>query len=192
MEGKSFFIMSATNPFRIFIARIVSHPIFENFILFIIFCSAIHLAIENPLDDPNGEKSNILNIADYVFTILFAMEFLFKVISFGFLFNGKNSYLRNAWNILDFAIVSISIISLVFQDINLSVIKSLRILRILRPLRMISKNRGLKIAVLSLFNSIPGTLNVLLILLFMFLLFGILGVTFFKGKLFSCNTDAMK
>jgi hypothetical protein len=62
-------------------------------------------------------------------------------------------------------------------------------LRVLRPLRMISRNRGLKIAVLSLFNAIPGILNVLLILLFFFLLFGILGTNFFKGKFYICSND---
>ena len=62
-------------------------------------------------------------------------------------------------------------------------------LRILRPLRMINRNKGLKVVVLSILNAIPGILNVLIIAMFFFLLFGILGTTFFKGRFFNCNVD---
>ena len=63
-------------------------------------------------------------------------------------------------------------------------------LRILRPLRMISRNKNLKIAVLALFNSIPGVTNVLIIAVFFMFLFGILGVTFMKGGFYSCDDAA--
>jgi hypothetical protein len=53
-------------------------------------------------------------------------------------------------------------------------------------LRMISRNEGLKLAVLSLINAMPGVLNVLIISFLFFMLFGILGVNYFKGTFFSC------
>jgi hypothetical protein len=83
-------------------------------------------------------------------------------------------------------IVTISIISVAPNDIHLEFFKALRLLRILRPLRMISRNENLKIAVKSLLNSIPGVINVMIISLLFLILFGILGVNFFKGRLFSC------
>lgn len=144
--------------------------------------SSLHLAIESPLDDPDGTKFFIMKLIDIVFTSLFTLECIFKIIAVGFLFNGKQSYLRNGWNILDLFIVILSIISLSLTNVNLSYIRVLRMLRILRPLRMISRNRNLKLAVLALFNSIPGVVNVLLITLFFLFLFGIVGVNFFKGK----------
>jgi hypothetical protein len=48
---------------------------------------------------------------DFVISIIFVLELFIKIISYGFLFNGEHSYLRNNWNILDFFIVIISIIT---------------------------------------------------------------------------------
>lgn len=61
-------------------------------------------------------------------------------------------------------------------------------LRVLRPLRMISRNEGLKIAVVSLINAVPSIINALVIALLFFLLFAIFGTTYFKGKFFYCLT----
>jgi len=38
-------------------------------------------------------------------TGVFTLELLAKVIACGFLFNGKGSYLRNFWNVMDFIII---------------------------------------------------------------------------------------
>jgi hypothetical protein len=62
-------------------------------------------------------------------------------------------------------------------------------LRVLRPLRMISRNEGLKIAVISLINAVPSIINALVIALLFFLLFAIFGTTYFKGKFYYCLTD---
>ena len=63
----------------------------------------------NPLENPDGAKVKILNIVDTCLTIVFCIETLIKIIAFGMLFNGRQSYLRNAWNILDFFIVMLSV-----------------------------------------------------------------------------------
>lgn len=62
-------------------------------------------------------------------------------------------------------------------------------LRVLRPLRMISRNEGLKIAVISLINAIPQIINALVIALLFYVLFAIFATTYFKGRFFSCLTD---
>lgn len=62
-------------------------------------------------------------------------------------------------------------------------------LRVLRPLRMISRNEGLKIAVVSLINAIPSIINALVIALLFFILFAIFGTTYFKGRFYYCLTD---
>lgn len=53
---------------------------------------------------------------------------------------------------------------------------------------MISRNEGLKIAVVSLINAVPSIINALVIALLFFLLFAIFGTTYFKGKFFYCMT----
>ena len=73
----------------------------------------------------------------------FCVEAIFKIIAFGFLFT-KKSYLKDSWNILDFIIVISAIAGFVLPEgVNISAVKSLRILRILRPLKIIAKNKSL-------------------------------------------------
>lgn len=119
---------------------------------------------------------------------LFTVELILKVLVFGFLFNGPDSYLRNAWNIMDFIIVVFSLISLSLRDAGskVSALKMLRMLRVLRPLRMISRNQGLKIAVFSLMNSIPFLVDVMVVSILFLLLFAILCTNFYKGAFWSC------
>ena len=123
-------------------------------------------------------------------TIAFCAEAVIKIISFGFAFNGPTSYIRNAWNVLDFIIVLAALLGLFGSGENsdqLSGIKAVRILRILRPLRIISRNRGLKIAITSLFNSIPSIINLQIILLFFIFLFAILQTILFSGSFSRCE-----
>ena len=75
-----------------------------------------------------------------------------------------------------------------FENINLGIFKILRLLRVLRPLKIISKNEGLRISIGALLYAIPSVFNVLLISLLFFMIFGIIGVNFLKGSLFSCHT----
>lgn len=72
------------------------------------------------------------------------------------------------------------------------VFKAIRLLRILRPLRVISRNQGLKVAVQALLLAIPNIGNVLIISLLFFIIFAIICVNFFKGQFAYCyntNTD---
>ena len=63
----------------------------------------------------------------------------------------------------------------------------MRALRALRPLRVISRNEGLKLVVNSLFSSLPAMGNVMLVCGLFVLIFAILGVNFFKGRFYSCS-----
>lgn len=189
LEGRALFIFGPSNSFRKLLHKVISYRYFDSFILFMIIASTFLLTLENPLDDPNGNLAKNLYYIDIGVTSIFTIEMLMKIFVMGFMFCGSPSYMRNAWNILDFFIVTFSIISLSPIDVELKFLKVLRILRVLRPLRMISRNEGLKVAVLSLINAGPGIINVLVISVLFFLLFGILGVTYFKGEFFSCHMD---
>ena len=105
-------------------------------------------------------------------------EAVLKIIVMGFVI-GKNTYLRDTWNVLDFIIVSFSVLTWILDsvsNISVSFLRGFRALRALRPLRMVSKNEGMKVLVDSLLVSIPQLINVLLISLLFFFVFGILGV----------------
>lgn len=70
-----------------------------------------------------------------------------KIIAFGLIFNGKHSYLRNVWNVVDFMIIIFSIISLTPLSNSF---KTFKMLRVVRGIRLISRNEGLKVAVKAL------------------------------------------
>ena len=188
--GRSLFIFSENNIIRVLVEKIVSSKKFERTILFLIVVSTITLALETPLDDPDGDLISALKYIDYFMTGAFCIEALLKIILYGFAFNGGTSYIRDAWNILDFIIVLSALTGIIAGDsIDIAFIKSLRILRILRPLRLISRNEGLKVAITSLFNSIPSIINLQIIVLFFIFLFAILQTTLFSGTFNYCHVE---
>jgi voltage-dependent calcium channel L type alpha-1D len=186
LEGNSLYFLAPTHAFRQICANIVTWTHFDNCVLVLIIISSVLLAIDDPLSDPDSEKNKALAIVDMVITILFLLECCLKIFTFGFVSNGKRSYLKNGWNVLDFIIVFISLISLIFGG-DLGKLKALRTFRVLRPLRVISRNDNLKLVIDSLIRSIPAIGNVMLICLFFFLIFGIICVNYFKGTYFYCK-----
>jgi hypothetical protein len=49
--------------------------------------------MENPLNDPQGKLTKALGIIDLTTTIIFSIEMILKILAYGFIFNGDNSYL---------------------------------------------------------------------------------------------------
>lgn len=141
------------------------------------------------MDNPSSKRVKILGYLDTVMSVCFLIECIIKNVVTGFACNGSGSYIREPWNIMDFIIVLLSLIDFLPIDANISFIKVIRLMRVIRPLRMISKNPGLKIAIESLIKVIPGISNLMLISVLCILLFSILGTTFYKGLFFSCHME---
>ena len=190
LDGRSLCCMGPRNRLRLTCHKLVEWKWFANIILVLIVISTITLAFETPLDDPEGDKLRILGYIDLFMTVVFTFEALVKILAAGFAFNGKKSYIRDPWNILDFVIVAAALTGAIAGDkIKISFIKSLRILKILRPLRMISRNEGLKVAIVSLGGSIPSIFSLQIIVLFFVFLFAILQTTIFSGMFYSCDLE---
>lgn len=151
-----------------------------------IIISTFTLALEEPLEDPKSQKREIISMIDKVTTTIFTIEAVLKIIAHGFILNGKKSYLRNSWNVLDFIIVVSGLISLT-SDSDIGFFKVLRILRVLRPLRLITRVKGLKLVIGSLLKAVPRIINLQLVVLFFMYTFAILLTTLFSGKSDSCS-----
>jgi voltage-dependent calcium channel L type alpha-1D len=151
--------------------------------------STVTLAFDSPMVDPNSTQTTVLGYIDSIMSSFFYCECIIKIIALGFAMCGKQSYIRDTWNILDFTIVMSALVSMIANDDSLKAIKSLRVLRVLRPLRLLNKNRGLKLAITSLFNSLPAIMNLLLIMFFFVFLLGILSMTLFAGSMYYCVID---
>jgi len=192
MHGRSLWCFSKTNPLRHMCWVIATNKWFDNIILFLIVVSTLTLAVETPFDDPQGQKVEILGYIDYFMTGAFTLECLLKILAFGFVAT-QTAYIRDPWNILDFVIVLSAVAGFVLPpDVNISAVKSLRILRILRPLKIIAKNPSLKIALVSLVNSIPKIGNLQVIVFFFMFLLAILQTTLLSGKFYRCHTDHLE
>ena len=56
--------------------------------------------------------------------------------------------------------------------------------RIVRALRLISRNDGLRVGLQALIKAIPNFFRIFSIIILLFLMFGIVAVSFFKGTFF--------
>ena len=108
---------------------------------------------------------------------MFIIEAVVKIIALGFCAS-KGTYLRSAWNVIDFAIVVAALLQFWSNFIGLSSfsLRSLRMLRILRPLRTIETIPSLRKQVQALLKSVAGLINVAVFLIFLFALFAIMGL----------------
>lgn len=83
--------------------------------MILIAVSTVLLTLDNPNMDPNSQLAAVLSILDYVLTTLFTIECLVNIILFGLICNGKTSYARDSWNIMDLLIVIFSILTLILS-----------------------------------------------------------------------------
>jgi hypothetical protein len=189
---KSWNLFSKTSKIRTFCYDLTNSTRFEWFILLFIAISSVKLIWETYLlkEPANSMKISISDGLDIAFTVLFTVEFLLKSISKGFIMS-KGSYLREYWNIIDFIIVLMSILDLCLPEMNFPIVKIFRLLRVLRPLRFISHNESMRIIVSALLESLGALANVTVVVLIVFLIFAILGVSLMAGKMYSCSNSAL-
>ena len=160
------------------------------FIFSVVILSAVMMGLEEPLQDPEWKFKSFFDVTNNFITLIFVVELVMKVIVYGLIMNYENSFLRDGWNVLDCFIVICSITSFAVENFTSSAaadkIELLKMLRVLRSLRMISRNEGLKLSVLSLIYSLPGILNVTVVSSLFLLLFGIFFLNILKGKFYHC------
>lgn len=159
-----------------------------------IILSSIKLVIGTYYKDDDIELNNptlffVFNIIDNIFTVLFTLESVLKIIRNGF-FVSPTSYLRDAWSVLDFLIVISSLVDWGLEAVKLPILKVLRLLRTLRPLRFISKNPSMKIVVNGLLESLVAILNVMVVIGMVWVMFAILGSNLMGGKMGYCDVPA--
>ncbi len=85
---------------------------------------------------------------------------------------------------MDFIVLMFSYLCLSPQAEQFRFIK---VLRILRSLRLISRNDGLKVAVRAFLQAIPNILGMTVMMALIFIIFGVISVNYFRGRLFYCT-----
>ena len=197
IDGNALGCIPETNKCRIYLGKFAENPYFEAFIFNLIGLNSLFLAIEEPTMTENAEKEleneyslKTLELFGDIISILFIFECLLKIFVMGFV-KGKYAYLKDNYNILDFIIVAFSIVSYILDKANtgtdITFLKALRALRALRPLKLVSKNEGMKLVVNSILASIPNLINVFLISILFYFVFGVLGLSMLMGKVSFCD-----
>ena len=116
LQGKSLFIFGPKQWLRRLIGKIVTFRLFDSIILVVILISTVVMAYSTPLADPKGTKTFILTYVDYLITSIFTIECAMKIFVWGFVLNGKDSYMISNWNKMDFFIVIVSLVSIPMKD----------------------------------------------------------------------------
>ena len=104
-SNRALFLFAKENKFRILMARISTTSAFTTAVLIVIMVNCVFLALDDGNAAVGSPMYQAIQNAEYIFTVLFTIEFMVKVVAQGFLFNGKHSYLKDPWNILDFMVV---------------------------------------------------------------------------------------
>uniref|UniRef100_A0AAY4DP83 Voltage-dependent calcium channel alpha-1 subunit IQ domain-containing protein n=1 Tax=Denticeps clupeoides TaxID=299321 RepID=A0AAY4DP83_9TELE len=187
--NRSLFIFSEGNVIRKYILAAVplntaTFTPFEYMILATIIANCIVLALEQHL--PGEDKtpmSKRLEKTEPYFIGIFCFEAGIKLVALGFVFH-KGSYLRNGWNVMDFIVVLSGILATAGSHMNIPVdLRTLRAVRVLRPLKLVSGIPSLQIVLKSIMKAMVPLLQIGLLLFFAILMFAIIGLEFYSGKL---------
>uniref|UniRef100_A0A8C0F4U0 Voltage-dependent R-type calcium channel subunit alpha n=1 Tax=Bubo bubo TaxID=30461 RepID=A0A8C0F4U0_BUBBB len=190
--NRSLFLFGEENIVRKYAKKLIDWPYpFCYMILATIIANCIVLALEQHLpEDDKTPMSRRLEKTEPYFIGIFCFEAGIKIVALGFVFH-KGSYLRNGWNVMDFIVVLSGILATAGTHFNTHVdLRTLRAVRVLRPLKLVSGIPSLQIVLKSIMKAMVPLLQIGLLLFFAILMFAIIGLEFYSGKLHrACYTN---
>ncbi|XP_041266693.1 voltage-dependent P/Q-type calcium channel subunit alpha-1A, partial [Onychostruthus taczanowskii] len=154
--------------------QFVVSPPFEYTIMAMIALNTIVLMMK--FYDASDTYENVLKMFNNVFTSLFSLECLLKIMAFGVL-----NYFRDAWNVFDFVTVLGSITDILVTEfgnnfINLSFLRLFRAARLIKLLRQGYTIRILLWTFVQSFKALP---YVCLLIAMLFFIYAIIGMQVF-------------
>ncbi|XP_006832506.1 PREDICTED: voltage-dependent T-type calcium channel subunit alpha-1G isoform X12 [Chrysochloris asiatica] len=159
--------------FRLLVHHLCTSHYLDLFITGVIGLNVVTMAMEHYQQPQILDEA--LKICNYIFTVIFVLESVFKLVAFGF-----RRFFQDRWNQLDLAIVLLSIMGITLEEIevnaslpiNPTIIRIMRVLRIARVLKLLKMAVGMR----ALLDTV-GNLGLLFMLLFF--IFAALGVELF-------------
>ncbi|GFY44051.1 voltage-dependent calcium channel type D subunit alpha-1, partial [Trichonephila inaurata madagascariensis] len=136
-----------------------------------------------PFGDSNSVNATLEKV-EYIFLVIFTLECVMKIIAYGFILH-PGAYLRNTWNLLDFIIVVIGVVSTALSNLMKDGfdVKALRAFRVLRPLRLVSGVPSLQVVLNSILKAMIPLLHIALLVIFVIIIYAIIGLELFSGKM---------
>ena len=147
--------------------------------------NCVALGMDRPMANQDcANNKEALEKIENVFLTIFTLECLLKIIAYGLIFH-PSAYLRTWWNMLDFSIVIMGLLSAlgsILPSLDLD-IKGLRAIRVLRPLRLISGLPSLQVVLNSIFRAIVPLVHIFLLASFVMVIYAVIGIEMFINKL---------
>jgi hypothetical protein len=166
--------------------KIVTDPFFEVLITFCILANTFFMTLEKYPKDAFPDREPLLDRANKVFTVIFIVEMVLKIIGLT-----PHLYFKEQWNIFDSVVIMFSILELALSTLatNLAVLRAFRLLRILKLAKSWpTLNKLIRIIGRSLGNL--GHLSfVLFIVLF---IFAVIGMQLFRADYLKHFNDGME
>ncbi|XP_029382890.1 voltage-dependent T-type calcium channel subunit alpha-1G [Echeneis naucrates] len=168
------------SPTRRFIHTMCTSHYLDLFITIVIGINVITMSMEH-YQQPK-ELDEALKICNYVFTLIFVLESVLKLVAFGF-----RRFFKDKWNQLDLAIVLLSIMGITLEEIevnaslpiNPTIIRIMRVLRIARVLKLLKMAVGMRALLDTVMQALPQVGNLGLLFMLLFFIYAALGVELF-------------
>ncbi|XP_077020879.1 voltage-dependent T-type calcium channel subunit alpha-1G isoform X1 [Tamandua tetradactyla] len=172
--------------FRLLVHHLCTSHYLDLFITGVIGLNVVTMAMEHYQQPQVLDEA--LKICNYIFTVIFVLESVFKLVAFGF-----RRFFQDRWNQLDLAIVLLSIMGITLEEIevnaslpiNPTIIRIMRVLRIARVLKLLKMAVGMRALLDTVMQALPQVGNLGLLFMLLFFIFAALGVELF-GDL-ECN-----
>uniref|UniRef100_A0A3P9KPV4 Calcium channel, voltage-dependent, T type, alpha 1H subunit a n=1 Tax=Oryzias latipes TaxID=8090 RepID=A0A3P9KPV4_ORYLA len=175
------------SPVRLYIHRLCTNHYLDLFITLIVGINILTMSVEHYNQQQYLKEA--LKDCNYVFTCIFFVEALLKLVAFGI-----HRFFKDKWNQLDVAIVALSILGIVLEELNMkgalpinpTIIRIMRVLRIARVLKLLKMAKGMRALLDTVMQALPQVGNLGLLFMLLFFIYAALGVELF-GKLIECT-----
>ncbi|MBR4182667.1 MAG: ion transporter [Lachnospiraceae bacterium] len=149
---------------------------FQGFILFVILLNAVVLGLQTS-KTVSAAAGGVLSVIDSICLGIFIFEMFLKMIAYKFI-----GYFKNGWNWFDFIIILMSVLSGVAVFSSFRVLRVFRVFRSLKGLRgfkMVSSLKPMQVIIGAIGKSLPGISWTALLLIVIYYIYSIIGVTCF-------------
>ncbi|KAL9871756.1 sodium channel protein para isoform X4 [Glossina fuscipes] len=168
--SKAMWLLDPFNPIRRVAIYILVHPLFSLFIITTILVNCILMIMPTT---PTVESTEV------IFTGIYTFESAVKVMARGFILS-PFTYLRDAWNWLDFVVIALAYVTM---GIDLGNLAALRTFRVLRALKTVAIVPGLKTIVGAVIESVKNLRDVIILTMFSLSVFALMGLQIYMGVL---------
>ncbi|XP_045076228.1 voltage-dependent T-type calcium channel subunit alpha-1I-like, partial [Coregonus clupeaformis] len=144
------------SPVRLAVHTLCTSHYLDLFITVIIATNVLTMSMEHYNQSQYLEEG--LKYCNYIFTLVFVIETVLKLIAFGL-----RRFFKERWNQLDLAIVLLSVMGITLEEIDLNaslpinptIIRIMRVLRIARVLKLLKMATGMRALLDTVVQALP-------------------------------------